>query len=329
MEKFKNKNLKNIQNIFEEKTGVSVKNKKSYVNYRAKQIALVATMMLCFVSLSAFAFSKFSSLEGDEAGFSSKYLGDGIFEITVTNESDKVLELQDEIKLMRWSTSQEVQGDKGEIEYSDLKVDARSKKTITIDLSEAYDVEMLESPLPSGDHYYLVLTNNGFAFGQDWMCSLNFNEGMSTALSDTDSVSNEMREVQKGKTSYYADLAYENWMWPTKSKNISTLYGVARNGIFSDHINIAGEQSDAVYAVEAGRVIETGFVSNVGNYIVLDLGDETTVKYGHLKEIAVKEGDTVEKGDTIGKLGATGMATGPNLYFAVYVSGESVNPLEE
>lgn len=329
MERFNAKNLKNIQNIFEEKTGTSIKKKKSYVNYRAKQIALVATMMLCFVSLSAFAFSKFSSLEGDEAGFSSKYLGDGIFEITVTNESDKVLELQDEIKLMRWSTSQEVQGEKGEIEYSDLKVDARSKKTITIDLSKAYDVEMLESPLPSGDHYYLVLTNNGFAFGQDWMCSLNFNEGISTALSDTDSVSNEIHEVQKGKTSYYADLAYENWMWPTKSKRISALYGVARNGIFSDHINIAGEQSDAVYAVEAGRVIETGFVSNVGNYIVLDLGDETTVKYGHLEEIAVKEGDTVEKGDTIGKLGATGMATGPNLYFAVYVSGESVNPLEE
>lgn len=329
MERFNAKNLKNIQNIFEEKTGTNIKNKKSYVNYGAKQIALVATMMLCFVSLSAFAFSKFSSLEGDEAGFSSKYLGDGIFEITVTNESDKVLELQDEIKLMRWSTSQEVQGDKGEIEYSDLKVDARSKKTITIDLSKAYDVEMLESPLPSGDHYYLVLTNNGFAFGQDWMCSLNFNEGISTALSDTDSVSNEIHEVQKGKTSYYADLAYENWMWPTKSKSISALYGVARNGIFSDHINIAGEQSDAVYAVEEGRVIETGFVSNVGNYIVLDLGDETTVKYGHLKEIAVKEGDTVEKGDTIGKLGATGMATGPNLYFAVYVSGESVNPLEE
>ena len=329
MERFNAKNLKNIQNIFEEKTGVSVKNKKSYVNFRAKQIALVATMMLCFVSLSAFAFSKFSSLEGDEAGFSSKYLGDGIFEITVTNESDKVLELQDEIKLMRWSTSQEVQGDKGKIEYSDLKVNARSKKTITIDLSKAYDVEMLESPLPSGDHYYLVLTNSGFAFGQDWMCSLNFKEGISTALSDTDSVSNEMREVQKGKTSYYEDLVYENWMWPTKSKSISALYGVARNGIFSDHINIAGEQSDAVYAVEEGRVIETGFASNVGNYIMLDLGDETTVKYGHLKEIDVKEGDTVEKGDTIGKLGQTGMATGPNLYFAVYVSGESVNPLAE
>ena len=43
----------------------------------------------------------------------------------------------------------------------------------------------------------------------------------------------------------------------------------------------------------------------------------------------MKEGETVEAEDIIGEMGATGMATGPNLYFAVYVDGSTVNPLQE
>lgn len=327
MEKFNKTRLRNIQNIFEEKTGTKLSNEKTYVNCKAKQFALVAAMLLCFVSLSAFAISRFSDLDGDVAGFSSKYLGDGIFEITITNESDRDLKLQDTIKLMNWATAEEIEGDTGQIVFSDYLVEAQSKKTIILDLSKAYDIDMLEEPLQEGDWYYLVLTNNNFAFGQDWMCSINFEEGVSTALADVST--GDMGKVEKGKKSYYADLAYENWNWPTECERISSLYGVAHNGIFSDHINIAGELSDAVYAVEKGIVAETGFDSAIGNYIVIDLDEEITVKYGHLKKISVKEGETVEAGEKIGKLGQSGMATGPNLYFAVYVDGTTVNPLAE
>ena len=136
-------------------------------------------------------------------------------------------------------------------------------------------------------------------------------------------------EVEKGKKTYTADLAYENWVWPTESESISALYGVGINGVFHDHINIAGKLSDEVYAVERGIVEETGYVPSVGNYIVIFLDENITVKYGHLEKISVKEGETVEAGDIIGKLGQTGMATGPNLYFAVYVENETVNPLVE
>ena len=82
-----------------------------------------------------------------------------------------------------------------------------------------------------------------------------------------------------------------------------------------------------MYAVANGTVIETGFDVNIGNYIILDLGNNITIKYGHLSEISVEEGDSVKQGKKIGELGKTGMATGYNLYFAVYESGETVNPL--
>ena len=47
---------------------------------------------------------------------------------------------------------------------------------MTIDLSEAYDIALLETPLVGNDWYYFILTNNHFAFGQDWMCPVDFAE---------------------------------------------------------------------------------------------------------------------------------------------------------
>lgn len=325
MKKFSNDNLKNIQTIFEEKTGVNVSKRKNYVNW--EYVLAFSAMLLCFVSLSAFAYAKFSSLNGDSAAFYSNYKGDGIVEITIDNYSDVDLVLEEQLQLKRWSTGEEVAGDKEKITFSNMEIKANSRETIVIDLSEGYDIEELEKPLPEKDHYYLVLTNNNFAFGQDWMCSIAFDESVICEVPET--VSENHLSNEKEASVYEAPLAYDAWCWPTESKNISNLYGEGKNGIFSDHINIAGEQGDKVYTVADGTVVETGFDSTIGNYIVLNVENDTAVKYGHLEKVSVKEGDEVKVGEKIGKLGKSGMATGPNLYFAVYVEGESVNPLAE
>ena len=76
-------------------------------------------------------------------------------------------------------------------------------------------------------------------------------------------------------------------------------------------------------------MLETGFESASGNYIILELENDTTVKYGHLQKIQVKEGEKVSQGEAIGTLGKSGMATGPNLALKVTVGGEAVNPLTE
>lgn len=59
----------------------------------------------------------------------------------------------------------------------------------------------------------------------------------------------------------------------------------------------------------------------------MDLGDGITVKYGHLEDIKVSEGDEIQQGQVIATLGQTGMATGSNLLFAVIINGKEVNPL--
>ena len=328
-EKFNGNHLKNIQTIFEKKTGTKVSAKKNYVNYR--YAFAFSAVLLCFLTFSAFAYAKFSSLNGDEVAFYPNYKGNGIVEITIDNYSDVDLVLEEQIQLRRWSTGEEVVGDKDKVTFSNTEIEADSRETIRIDLSKGYDMEELEKPLSSNDHYYLILTNNNFAFGQDWMCSIDFDGRITCEVPDRDSgkySSGKVTEVVKADTEEVA-LVYEEWKWPTESQVISQKYGDRGNDRFSEHINIAGEKGDKVYAVANGKVVETGFDGTIGNYIVLDLGDGKNVKYGHLEKVSVTAGEEVRAGDKIGKLGQSGMATGPNLYFAVYEDESAVNPLKE
>lgn len=120
------------------------------------------------------------------------------------------------------------------------------------------------------------------------------------------------------------------WTWPTLSRTVATAYGERnQSGTVSDHINIAGTMNDAVYAVANGVVLSTGFDSVYGQTITLDLGDGVQVLYGHLQEIRVSAGASVDKGDVIGQLGSTGMAVGASLLFKVSIDGEAADPLEK
>ena len=129
--------------------------------------------------LTAFTVVRFSSLSGDELSLSASYEGNGIVLIEVENRSDKDLEFQPKMKLMLWSTGEEIAPVTENIEFNGTGIKANSKGVLTIDISKAYDVEQLEKPL-NDDNYYFVLTNNNFAFGQDWICTVEFAETVNT-----------------------------------------------------------------------------------------------------------------------------------------------------
>lgn len=141
-------------------------------------------------------------------------------------------------------------------------------------------------------------------------------------------VDGERYQVVTQGSALTGELAFKDWLWPTESTTISSTFGVEGNGRFSDHINIKGEQGDAVFAIVEGVITAVGFDSELGNYIVLKVTDKLEVKYGHLDDILVEEGQAVSQGDNIAALGKTGMATGPNLYFAVCENGEAINPIK-
>ena len=83
-----------------------------------------------------------------------------------------------------------------------------------------------------------------------------------------------------------------------------------------------------VYAAQRGRVALAEALYFSGNTVILDHGLGLYTFYGHFESIAVKEGDVVEKGALIGKVGATGRVTGPHLHWGLSVNRARANPID-
>lgn len=114
---------------------------------------------------------------------------------------------------------------------------------------------------------------------------------------------------------------------------VSSEFGLRKNpfsGNMKNHkgIDLAAPEGTPVYAIKDGAVYIT--IENdpeFGNYIILthDTGKMTSV-YAHLSEILVDRYQTVRKGDIIGYVGQTGMATGPHLHFEIRQGGKAEDP---
>ena len=114
---------------------------------------------------------------------------------------------------------------------------------------------------------------------------------------------------------------------------VSSEFGKRKNpfsGEMKNHngIDLAAAEGTPVYAIKDGAVytvIEND--SEFGNYIILshDQGKMTSV-YAHLSKVYVDRYQYVKKGDVIGLVGQTGMATGPHLHFEIRSGGKAEDP---
>lgn len=97
-----------------------------------------------------------------------------------------------------------------------------------------------------------------------------------------------------------------------------------------DHLgfDIAATKQAPVPAANSGTVICARFLGIYGNAVILDHGYGLQTIYGHLSSIAVKEGQSVARGDVIGKTGETGLAGGDHLHYCTLLQGFPVNPRE-
>lgn len=210
MNKFNKENLKNIKNIFENKTNMNLSCENKFQG-PIKAVTILISILIFGLTMTAFTAGLFSSLSGDDLGFQTIYEGNGMVSVIVDNKSNKTLNFQPKLKLMRWSTSKEVKAINNKVIFDGTKIPARSKGTITIDLSEAYNIDMLEKPLID-DHYYFVLTNNYFAFGQDWMCSVTFAKSETTPIGSISEIKKDdkiISEITKDLQFYFEDITFD------------------------------------------------------------------------------------------------------------------------
>lgn len=93
-------------------------------------------------------------------------------------------------------------------------------------------------------------------------------------------------------------------------------------------IDIAADTGTDIVAADDGKVEFAGWEGGYGNLVKLTHGNGYTTYYGHCSKILVSQGDVVEKGQVIAKVGSTGNSTGPHLHFEVRKNNIPQNPLE-
>ena len=113
---------------------------------------------------------------------------------------------------------------------------------------------------------------------------------------------------------------------------ISTEFGLQRyvSGKFDYRhrgVDIACPEGTPVLAAAAGEVslADESFLLH-GQTVILDHGQGVSTLYLHMSAIEVRPGEVVQQGQLIGRVGSTGVATGPHLHYAVYVHHEAVDP---
>lgn len=91
----------------------------------------------------------------------------------------------------------------------------------------------------------------------------------------------------------------------------------------------AAPKGTPIRATASGVVTQAGFTSANGNYVKIRHNKTYETQYLHMSKILVKKGQRVEQGHIIGKVGSTGLATGPHVCYRFWKNGTQVDPLKE
>jgi murein DD-endopeptidase MepM/ murein hydrolase activator NlpD len=122
------------------------------------------------------------------------------------------------------------------------------------------------------------------------------------------------------------------FIWPV-AEVIVDPFGIRRsyNGgpvsSFHQGIDLAADEGVPIAASNSGRVAYVASGPTHGNSVLIDHGDGVFSGYGHMSAFNVQVGQMVNKGDIIGFVGHTGMATGPHVHWEIIVRGVPVDPV--
>lgn len=110
--------------------------------------------------------------------------------------------------------------------------------------------------------------------------------------------------------------------------NITSRYGERSRIRRAEHtgLDISAITGTPIKATAEGTVIFAKYCGAYGNLVKIDHGNGIETWYGHASKILVKEGQKVNAGDVVAKVGSTGNSTGPHLHFEIRIDGNHVNP---
>ncbi len=125
-----------------------------------------------------------------------------------------------------------------------------------------------------------------------------------------------------------------SFSWPTKDSNhVTSGFGPRNTGIPGASTNHKGVDIGAPYgsdvlASDGGTVLTSTYSNSYGYYVTISHGNGYTTLYAHMSKLLVNAGDVVNKGDVLGRCGATGIARGAHIHLEVWDNGTRIDPLQ-
>jgi murein DD-endopeptidase MepM/ murein hydrolase activator NlpD len=125
-------------------------------------------------------------------------------------------------------------------------------------------------------------------------------------------------------------------IWPVAGQEAWLSSGFARSRLHPlllkrrPHLglDVSSPRGAPVVATARGMVVTVGKEAAAGRVVEIDHGFGYVTRYAHLFEWKVREGQKVERGEVIGSVGKTGLATAPHVHYEIHVEGSPVNPYD-
>ena len=125
-----------------------------------------------------------------------------------------------------------------------------------------------------------------------------------------------------------------NFVWPCPaSGRVTSPFGKRSSptkgaSTYHNGVDIGASTGTNIVAAASGEVVSAGYSGASGNMIMINHGGGVYTLYMHCSKINCSEGQSVKAGQTIGKVGSTGVSTGPHLHFGIRSGGSYLNPLK-
>jgi murein DD-endopeptidase MepM/ murein hydrolase activator NlpD len=148
-----------------------------------------------------------------------------------------------------------------------------------------------------------------------------------------DLLASSFEEVKDSLASHSQRLAATPSIMPTQGWLTSAFSAMREHPILHiarphEGIDVTAPMGSPIEAPASGTVTDAGWETGYGNTITIDHGYGIVTKFAHCSKLLVKTGQHVARGQRIGLVGSTGLATGPHLHYEVHVNGRPVDPLK-
>ena len=135
-----------------------------------------------------------------------------------------------------------------------------------------------------------------------------------------------------GETSFAQEAQKRAIVFPIIAPRVSSEFGqrihpIRKFSRFHQGVDLAAPRNSHVRAILAGRVVFAGTHAGYGKLVTIEHDKGYASLYAHLSEVKVHVGQNIAAGTLIGRVGSTGLATGPHLHFEWRHLGVAQDPL--